>query len=507
MSQAADDQTAQHPGIASPGVRVTPEGQSADEQTEPSDSQTKHQPEKNPAKKPELLTLTLRICAAEDNEKRATVLSEPPRTPDRHKKVTTQAAVHVDSLAVTEEDPDRLPLPPAAPDGRSRSSQGRLPSPSPSSRCDEQRAESTCTPLETCRELGLQSAVQRDRSVLLSHSASCLGHASCSHGEKEDLWKRAFLLISSQRQTVRRMNYLRSHAPQMAARVGRERKRTDVAVVASLPSCLKKPTGKNSQEGALKRAGDASDKVPAGTRSNATRPARPVTTSSWSIRNRKDNFNELCGKYSRHAGEAVHLALNGEKENGCSLPPMDTNLSNPPTSSASASVSSVVIRTSGEVPGSPEGRRTKETDRAKHSRGSTGPTVGPPSGEGVRVPCADSTGQSDGTPYPLGTGPRQAVDLLKARGRTRPQYPTVFPRRNTHRPLSLPQKSSRDPKQRRRLVRSCDSFAEPQTTGRMKDRILDIKRIYGSAWIRKWREQVRRRAAEILREMQNDDSA
>ena len=32
-------------------------------------SQTKHQPEKNPAKKPELLTLTLRICAAEDNER------------------------------------------------------------------------------------------------------------------------------------------------------------------------------------------------------------------------------------------------------------------------------------------------------------------------------------------------------------------------------------------------------------------------------------------------------
>ena len=493
-SQAADDQTAQHPGIASPGVRVTPEGQSADEQTEPSDSQTKQhaiKPEKNPAPKNELLTLTVRICAAEDNEKRATALSEPPGTPDRHRKMTTQAVVHGDSLAVTEEDPDRLPLPPAAPDGRSSSSRGCL-------------LDSTCTPLETCRELGPESAVQRDRSVLLSHSTSCLGHASCSDGDKQDLWKRAFLLISTERRTVRRMNYLRSHAPEMAARVGRERKRTDVAVVASLPSCLKKTTGKNSQQGALKRAGDTSDNVPASTRSNATQAARPVTTSSRSMRNRKDNFNELCGKYSRHAGEAVHLALSGEKENGCSLPPIDTNLSAPPASSASAYVSSAVIRTSGEVPGSPSGRRSKETERAKHSRGSTGPTAGPPNGEGV--PCADSSGKSGGTPYPLGAGPRQAVDLHKARGRTRPRYAAVSPRRNTRRPLSLPHKSSRDPKQRRRLVRSFDSVAELQTTGRMKDRILDIKRIYGSAWIRKWREQVRRRAAEVLREIQNDES-
>lgn len=491
-SQAADDQTAQHPGIASPGVRVTPEGQSADEQTEASDSQTKQhaiKPEKNPAQKTELLTLT-----AEDSEKRATALSEPPGTPDRHKKMSTQGVVHVDSLAVTEKDTDRLPLCPAAPDGRSSSSRGRL-------------LESTCTPLETCKELGPESAVQRDRSVLLSHSTSCLDHASCSQGDKQDLWKRAFLLISSQRRTVRRMNYLRAHAPQMAARVGRERKRTDVAVVASLPSCLKKPTGKNSQQGALKRAGDTTDNVPASARSDATQAARPVTTSSRSMRNRKDSFNELCGKYSRHAGEAVHLALKGEKENGCSLPPIDTNLSAPPASSASASVSSRVSRTSGEVPGSPSGRKSKETERAKHSRGSTGPTVGPPNGEGVIVPCADSTGKSGGTPYPLGAGPRQGVDLHKARGRTRPRYATVSPRRSTRRPHSLPHKSSRDPKQRRRLVRSSDSVAELQTTGRMKDRILDIKRIYGSAWIRKWREQVRRRKAEVLREIQNDKRA
>ena len=453
-SQGPEGETDHQPGTASPGVRVTPEGQSSDEQTETSASETKA-----PAADQLLRqTAVTNSKPSTGDGKRMTSSKKQSETFDRDRKlISTQAVVHADVASMEKRSPDCLSLPPASEGSRSSPDHLLLSRVNSDVQCETR----TTTPSEVYRELDIQSTMPANKNVLQSHSETCLSHRSCKRGEKQNLWKKAFVMISKERRIIKRMKYLEAYAPEMAAQIRREHKKGDIAVLSSTNS-------KTLDQRRNTWTENMGDNAPANTCSPAIEAARPFATAVQSKTKRKDTFDKLCEKYSRHKGEAVRLPSSGQKGSGF-LPLIETQYLSTPSAS----------RSSGDSFG------ISSVRSAPHSEGST--NRGVDLQNDVIVPSADST-DPDADPQPRRTHPHFTPTLASCR------------------PLSLPVTLQRHPKLRRRFGRRSARFVHCQTSKRMEERILDIQRIYASDWIQRMKEQMRRRIEEIKAEVENADN-